>query len=47
MPELNFTGQFAGWLRVNTDLSFHAYHKDEGIPFLTDEIFQQIMNLTR
>lgn len=45
VPELNFTGQLAGWLRVHTDLKFHAYHKDEGIPFLSNEIYRQITML--
>ena len=43
VPELNFTGQFANWLRVNTDIKFATYHKDEGIPFLPNEIYQQII----
>ncbi|MGO8670699.1 MAG: 2-oxoacid:acceptor oxidoreductase subunit alpha [Capsulimonadaceae bacterium] len=42
VPELNFTGQFAGWLRVNTAIDFHAFHKDEGIPFVPNELYQQI-----
>lgn len=46
VPELNFSGQFAGWLRVNTDLRPHSYRKDEGIPFRANEIFQQILLLT-
>jgi 2-oxoglutarate ferredoxin oxidoreductase subunit alpha len=45
VPELNFTGQLAGWLRVNTDIKFHAYRKDEGIPFIPNEIYQQIVAL--
>jgi 2-oxoglutarate/2-oxoacid ferredoxin oxidoreductase subunit alpha len=45
VPELNFSGQFAGWLRVNTDITFHPYHKDEGIPFLPNEIYRQITML--
>lgn len=45
VPELNFTGQFAGWLRVNTDIRFHPFHKDEGIPFIPNEIYQQIIRL--
>lgn len=46
VPELNFTGQFAGWLRVNTRIEFTAYHKDEGIPFIANEIYNQIVALT-
>jgi 2-oxoglutarate ferredoxin oxidoreductase subunit alpha len=45
VPELNFTGQFANWLRVNTDIEVHAFHKDEGIPFIPNEIYQQITRL--
>lgn len=45
VPELNFTGQFANWLRVNTDLKFDTYHKDEGIPFVANELYQQITAL--
>lgn len=47
VPELNFTGQFAGWLRIHTDIRFHAFHKDEGIPFLPNEIYQQVLMLAR
>jgi 2-oxoglutarate/2-oxoacid ferredoxin oxidoreductase subunit alpha len=45
VPELNFTGQFAGWLRVNTDIVFTPFHKDEGIPFVPNELYQQITSL--
>lgn len=45
VPELNFTGQFAGWLRVNTDIRFHPYHKDEGVPFIPNELYQEITAL--
>lgn len=45
VPELNFTGQFVGWLRVNTDLRPHSYCKDEGIPFRANELYQQIVML--
>jgi 2-oxoglutarate ferredoxin oxidoreductase subunit alpha len=45
VAELNFSGQLANWLRVNTDLEFHAFHKDEGIPFIPNEIYQQIAML--
>ena len=45
VPELNFTGQFAGWLRVHTDIKFTAYHKDEGLPFRPYELYQQITML--
>lgn len=45
VPELNFTGQFAGWLRVNTDIKFETYHKDEGVPFVPNELYQQITAL--
>ena len=45
VPELNFTGQFRNWLRVNTNLHVHSYSKDEGIPFVPNEIYQQIVDL--
>lgn len=45
VPELNFTGQLAGWLRVHTDIRFTPFHKDEGIPFIPNEIYQQITHL--
>jgi len=45
VPELNYSGQFAGWLRVNTDLKPHSLAKDEGVPFRPGEIFQQILLL--
>ena len=47
VPELNFTGQFAGWLRVNTEIKFHPFHKDEGIPFIPNELYQEITALAR
>src|SRR5258708_512797 len=45
IPELNFSGQFAGWLRVNTEIKFTPFHKDEGIPFIPNEIYHQITTL--
>jgi 2-oxoglutarate ferredoxin oxidoreductase subunit alpha len=45
VPELNFTGQFAGWLRVNTRIEFTPYHKDEGVPFIANEIYNKIVEL--
>ncbi|MGO8670696.1 MAG: 2-oxoacid:acceptor oxidoreductase subunit alpha [Capsulimonadaceae bacterium] len=45
VAELNFTGQLAGWLRINTDIKFQPYHKDEGIPFTPNELYQQITRL--
>ena len=45
IPELNFTGQFANWLRVNTDLKFETYHKDEGVPFIPNELYQEITRI--
>lgn len=43
--ELNWSGQLAGWIRANTDVSFTAYHKDEGIPFVPNEIYGQVVSL--
>jgi hypothetical protein len=45
VPELNFTGQLHNWLRVNTDLKMTPYHKDEGVPFVPNEIYNQITML--
>jgi 2-oxoglutarate ferredoxin oxidoreductase subunit alpha len=45
VPELNFTGQFAGWLRVNTRIGFETYHKDEGVPFTPNELYGQFTAL--
>jgi 2-oxoglutarate ferredoxin oxidoreductase subunit alpha len=45
VPELNFTGQFAGWLRANTEIRFHSYCKDEGLPFRPNELYAQILKL--
>lgn len=42
VPELNYSGQFTGWLRVNTDIRPHSLCKDEGVPFRPNEIFEQI-----
>lgn len=46
VPELNFTGQFAGWLRRNVTFPIYTYHKDEGIPFIASEIYRQIVMLS-
>ena len=45
VPELNFSGQFAALLRANTNVRPHAHHKDEGLPFVPNEIYQQITAL--
>lgn len=45
VPELNFTGQLTGWLRVHTDIPFHSYCKDDGVPFLCSELYRQIVLL--
>jgi 2-oxoglutarate ferredoxin oxidoreductase subunit alpha len=45
VPELNYSGQFTGWLRINTDLKPHSLRKDDGVPFRPGEIFQQILFL--
>ena len=37
--------QFAGWLRVNTEIQFHSFRKDEGVPFRPNEIYRQIVML--
>ena len=45
VPELNWSGQFTGWLRVNTDIRPHSLRKDDGVPFRPGEIFRQILML--
>lgn len=45
IPELNYSGQFGNWLRVHTDIRFHSCRKDEGVPFLPNEIYRQITML--
>ena len=45
VPELNWSGQFAGLLRVQTDIKFTSFHKDEGVPYLPNEIYSQITML--
>ncbi len=45
VPELNWSGQFANWLKVHTDIEFVSFHKDEGVPFIPNEIYQQITAL--
>ena len=45
VPELNYTGQLAGYLRANTNIQVTPYHKDMGIPFVARELFDQIRAL--
>jgi 2-oxoglutarate ferredoxin oxidoreductase subunit alpha len=45
VPEVNWSGQLANWIRVNTGLSFTKHHKDDGIPFLPSEILAEIRRL--
>ncbi len=45
VPEVNWSGQLANWLCVNTDLRFARCHKDDGIPFLPSEILAEIRRL--
>ncbi len=45
VPELNYTGQLARWIRIETCLNVHPFHKDEGIPFVPNEIYRQITAL--
>lgn len=47
VPELNYSGQLAGWLRVHSRILFDTLHKDEGVPFRSDEIYSQITALAR
>ncbi|HEV2472391.1 MAG TPA: hypothetical protein VGS41_06995, partial [Chthonomonadales bacterium] len=45
VPELNFSGQFAGLLRTHTDLKFHSYRRDDGTPLLPNEVYREITRL--
>ncbi len=45
VPELNYTGQLAGWLRSQVGLKLHTYHKDEGVPFVAKELIEEIKSV--
>ena len=45
VAELNFTGQFASWLRTQADIECYQYHEDEGVPFSATEIEEQILRV--
>lgn len=45
VPELNYSGQFAAWLKLNADIKCDGLHKDEGIPFMPNEIYRRIAAL--
>ncbi len=46
VPELNYTGQLANWLKINTDIELIPFHKDEGIPFIPNDIYQMITSIS-
>lgn len=45
IPELNYSGQLANWLKVNMDIKMTPFHKDEGVPFIPNDIYQAITRL--
>lgn len=45
VPELNYSGQLAGWIRVHSRIEMETYDRDEGIPFLASEIHEQIVRV--
>ena len=45
IPELNYSGQLAGLIRSQTGIKLHAFHKDEGVPFVAREIAEEIKTL--
>jgi 2-oxoglutarate ferredoxin oxidoreductase subunit alpha len=45
VPELNWSGQLANWIRVNTDVRVVSFHKDDGLPFRPSEVYAQIRAL--
>jgi 2-oxoglutarate ferredoxin oxidoreductase subunit alpha len=43
--ELNYSGQLAGWLRVNTDMTFETFHRDDGRPFSSHDIEDEMLRI--
>ncbi|MCC6729100.1 MAG: 2-oxoacid:acceptor oxidoreductase subunit alpha [Chthonomonadales bacterium] len=42
VPELNYSGQLAGWLRSQARVDAAGLTKDEGVPFLANEVYLAI-----
>lgn len=47
VPEKNFTGQFAAYLRSQTSIEPLSYAKDTGLPFDPEEIKEEIIRVAR
>lgn len=47
VPEVNFTGQFASYLRAQTNIKPNSYAKDTGLPFDPEDIAEQIIHVAR
>jgi len=47
VPEKNFTGEFAAYLRAQTSIRPISYAKDTGLPFDPEEIKQEIIRVAR
>lgn len=45
VPELNYSGQLAAWIRVNSCIPMETFHRDEGVPFIPSDIYGQIVRL--
>lgn len=47
VPEKNFTGEFAAYLRAQTSVRPISYAKDTGLPFDPEDIKEQIIHVAR
>lgn len=47
VPERNFTGEFASYLRAQTNVHPISYAKDTGLPFDPEEIMEEIIRVAR
>jgi len=45
VPELTWSGQLANWIKVNTNLDVVSLRKDDGLPFLSRDIYNRIVTL--
>ena len=47
VPEKNFTGQFAAYLRAQTGIEALSYARDTGLPFDPEEVKEEIIRVAR
>lgn len=47
VPEKNFTGQFAAYLRAQTSIEPLSYARDTGLPFDPEEVKEEIIRVAR